>query len=74
MSTLKDDNGVILPLTINTALIAPSTAFSRTAISGDSRTTALNLSFVSRPSAKVNVNVSTGISTSTTGRMSSSPR
>ena len=57
VSTLKDDDGVILPLTINTALNAPSTAFSRTSISGEAKTTALNLGFVSRPSSKVNVNV-----------------
>jgi MtrB/PioB family decaheme-associated outer membrane protein len=57
VSTLKDDNGVVLPLTINSALNAPSTAFSRTTISGEAKTTALNLSFVSRPSSKVNVNV-----------------
>ena len=57
VSTLKDDDGAILPMTINTALSAPSSAFTRTTLSGDAKTKALNLSFVSRPSSKVNVNV-----------------
>ncbi len=57
VSTLKDDNGQILPQTINSALNAPSTSLSRTTISGDAKTTAMNLSFVSRPSSLVGVNV-----------------
>jgi MtrB/PioB family decaheme-associated outer membrane protein len=57
ISTLKDDNGQVLPLTINTAINAPSTSLSRTTISGEAKTTALNLSFVSRPSTLVGVNV-----------------
>jgi MtrB/PioB family decaheme-associated outer membrane protein len=57
VSTLKDDNGQVLPQTINSAVNAPSTSLSRTTISGEAKTTALNLSFVSRPSSLVGVNV-----------------
>ncbi|HUR20262.1 MAG TPA: MtrB/PioB family outer membrane beta-barrel protein, partial [Vicinamibacterales bacterium] len=57
VSTLKDDNGQVLPQTINSAINAPSTSLSRTTISGDAKTTAVNLSFVSRPSTLLGVNV-----------------
>jgi len=57
LSTLKDDNGQILPQTINSALNAPSSTLSRTTVSGEAKTTAVNLSFVSRPSQLVGVNI-----------------
>jgi len=57
VSTLKDDDGLVLPQTSNSALNAPSTTLSRTTISGEAKTTAANISFVSRPSDSVSVNL-----------------
>lgn len=57
ISTLEDDNGQVLPMTSNTALLALAGSPTRATVDGDARTTALNLSFVSRPSQYVNVNL-----------------
>ncbi len=56
-STLKDDNGLVLPQTSNTAVLALAGPPDRTAINGEAKTTAANVSFVSRPSDLVSVNV-----------------
>jgi hypothetical protein len=57
VSTLKDDNGMVLPQTSNSAVLAAAGPPDRSAINGDATITAANLSFVSRPSSLVSVNV-----------------
>jgi MtrB/PioB family decaheme-associated outer membrane protein len=57
VSTLKDDNGQVLPQTSNSAVLAAAGPADRQTISGEARTTAMNVSFVSRPSQYVNFNL-----------------
>jgi MtrB/PioB family decaheme-associated outer membrane protein len=57
MSTLKDDNGVVLPLTSNSAVLGAAGAPHRATLNAEAKTTAANISFVSRPSSLVNINV-----------------
>jgi len=53
LSTLKDDNGAILPLTINSALAPSASALSRSTLDGEARISGLNLSFTSRPNSLI---------------------
>ena len=55
MSTLKDTNGQILPMTSNTAVLAAAGSPERTALNGEAAMSAFNLSFVSRPSQYFNL-------------------
>lgn len=55
MSTLKDDNGVILPLTINSAVLAAAGPPERTSLQGEAQIRGLNLNFTSRPSTYFSV-------------------
>jgi len=57
MSTLKDDNGAVLPLTSNSAVLAAAGSPQRATLNAEAKTTAANISFVSRPSSLVNINV-----------------
>ena len=57
MSTLKDDNGAGLPLTSNSAVLAAAGSPQRATLNAEAKTTAANISFVSRPSSLVNINV-----------------
>jgi MtrB/PioB family decaheme-associated outer membrane protein len=54
VSTLKDDNGQILPMTSNSAVLALAGSPTRATINGEAGTKALNVNFVSRPSPLVN--------------------
>lgn len=56
MSTLKDDNGVILPHTINSAVLPAAGPPARTALDGKAEITGFNLNFTSRPSSIFSVN------------------
>ena len=55
-STLKDRNGVVLPMTSNSAVLADAGSPDRAGIDGEARMTGLNLSFVSRPNSVVSFN------------------
>lgn len=55
MSTLKDDNGTILPLTINSAILAAAGPPERTSLEGEAKIKGLNLNFTSRPSTYFSV-------------------
>lgn len=57
MSTLKDDDGLVLPMTSNTAVLAAAGSPTRAGIDGEAKTTAANVNFTSRPSSLVSVNV-----------------
>lgn len=57
VSTLKDDNGQVLPQTSNSAVLALAGPTNRATINGEAKTTAMTASFVSRPSEYVNVNL-----------------
>jgi MtrB/PioB family decaheme-associated outer membrane protein len=56
MSTLKDDNGAILPLTINSAALAAAGAPERATLDGEAQVRGFNLNFTSRPSAFFSLN------------------
>lgn len=56
MSTLKDDNGTILPLTINSAVLAAAGSPERATLDGEAQMRGFNLNFTSRPSSYVSVN------------------
>jgi MtrB/PioB family decaheme-associated outer membrane protein len=56
MSTLKDDNGLVLPHTINSALSTQAGAPTRAGIDGEAQMTGFNLNFTSRPSSLFSVN------------------
>lgn len=55
MSTLTDDNGTILPLTINSAILAAAGPPERTSLDGKAQIRGLNLNFTSRPSTYFSV-------------------
>lgn len=57
VSTLRDDNGQVLPMTSNSAVLALAGPTDRATINGEAKTIAMNVSFISRPSQYVNVNV-----------------
>jgi MtrB/PioB family decaheme-associated outer membrane protein len=56
MSTLKDDNGAILPHTSNSAVLAAAGPLDRTTLNAEAQMRAFNLSFTSRPSRLVSIN------------------
>jgi MtrB/PioB family decaheme-associated outer membrane protein len=56
LSTLKDDNGMVLPHTINSAVLPAAGAPERASLDGEARMTGFNLNFTSRPSTLFNVN------------------
>lgn len=57
VSTLKDDNGQVLPMTSNSAVLALAGPTDRATINGEAKTTAMTASFISRPSQYVNLNL-----------------
>jgi MtrB/PioB family decaheme-associated outer membrane protein len=56
LSTLKDDNGMVLPHTSNSAVLAAAGPLDRTSLNGEARITGVNLNFTSRPSRLVSLN------------------
>ncbi|MBM3751369.1 MAG: hypothetical protein FJW21_09345 [Acidimicrobiia bacterium] len=56
MSTLKDDNGVILPMTSNTAVAVAAGSPERGTLNGEAQISGFNLNFTSRPSSLFSVN------------------
>jgi hypothetical protein len=55
MSTLKDDNGVILPMTSNTAVAPAVGQLARGSLDGEAQISGFNLNFTSRPSTLFSV-------------------
>ena len=55
MSTLKDDNGMILPMTSNTAVAAAVGPLERGSLNGEAQISGFNLNFTSRPSTLFSV-------------------
>ncbi len=56
VGTLKDDDGAILPMTSNTAVLALAGTPERATLEGEARMTGMNLTFTSRPSSVISLN------------------
>ncbi len=56
LSTLKDDSGMVLPHTSNTAVLAAAGPLDRTSLNGEAKISGLNLNFTSRPSKLLSLN------------------
>ncbi len=57
LGTLRDDGRTILPHTINSAVLTAAGPLDRQTVDGEARTTAMSLTFTSRPTSLVNLNV-----------------
>jgi len=56
LSTLKDDSGMVLPHTSNSAVLAAAGPLDRTTLNGEARISGVNLNFTSRPSKLLSLN------------------